>query len=394
VILIAPLHLLMGSMAGAGTKLLVSWYLLMGFGWFLLSSAAVLFVLLGGVQAIAIIAAVACPVLPLWMINTLLSETIYRATWFRTINHLDWFGLPINTSPSRVYVFGITICLIASYWVWQALERRYLNPTCTVISKSQSYLLNLCLQLGIAGFTIPLLFKSSGSYYFNQDIIAVCVIIEAVALLLFIPMLLPSKQAIQDWSRYRRERTYLRRKFWQREDLVRDLLTNDKSPAILAIAANLGIAIIFWLPAVIFAIVYPRYTQMDQLNYGPGMKILVGICLLVSLLLTYTAIAHVGLFLKVRNQKLWIFAGITGLMTLPVVGAYLLSPNSLPANSLGSILLLFSPLAPMISLKLSMGTSLATFAAQLGIFAILTRQLQQKLQISGRSLTKELTANY
>jgi hypothetical protein len=315
-----------------------------------------------------------------------------HVTWFGTIEHLDWFGWTINTSASRVYVFGIIICAIASYWVWQALERRYLNPTCTVISKSQSYLLNCCLQLGIAGFTIPLMFQTSGSYYLNRPPVVVCAIIDVIALLLFILMLLPSKQAIQDWSRYRRERTYLRRKlFWQREDLVRDLLTNEKSPAILAIAANLGIAMICWLPTAIFALLYPVYVVYHATNHGPGIRVLASLCLVASLLLVYAAIAHLGLFLKVRNQKLWIFAGLTGLMTLPVAGAYLLSPGT-PVNGFASILLLFSPYALIITSKsiiLAGGTILATFVAQLGLFAILTRQLQQKLQMSGQSQTKE-----
>ena len=122
---------------------------------------------------------------------------------------------------------------MASYWIWQALERRYLNPTATTIGKSQSYLINLCLQMGIAGFALPLIPKFRS---YNDGTLMGLAVMDFMTLLLLIPLLLPSKQALQDWSRHRREQvTERHRQFWQRE-LVQDLINNDKSPALLAIA--------------------------------------------------------------------------------------------------------------------------------------------------------------
>jgi hypothetical protein len=52
----------------------------------------------------------------------------------------SWFGLPVFGNAILFDTFGVGCCLVASYWIWQALERRYLNPTETNIGKSQAHL--------------------------------------------------------------------------------------------------------------------------------------------------------------------------------------------------------------------------------------------------------------
>jgi hypothetical protein len=378
--LMLPIHLCAGFNAGGNLSLLTSWYVAIGSIWFLLASAAVLYVLLGGIQAILTVIAVGYPVcLPILAINAFASATIERDSWLdRTNEHISWFGLPIANSALCFYAFGIGCCLVASYWVWQALERRYLNPTATVLSKSQSYLTNLCLQIWIAGFILPQIPQDT---YSKEGTIAGFAVMDFMALLLLIPMLLPSKQAVQDWSRHRRERAmHKHRQFWQR-DLVRDLFTHDKSPALLAIAINIGMAMVLWLPVSIVGFDKPSH----------GMRFLAGACLAASLILIYATIAHLGLFLKFKKRSLWIVAIVAGVMILPLVGAFVLSPNQTPTG-LAAVLLLFSPFAPLGILQLAGSTILATFAAQLVMLGALTRQFQRKLQVSGQSQTKELLA--
>jgi hypothetical protein len=390
--LMVPLHLWMGLSAQAGILTLASWYATLGAMWFLLSSTSVLYVLLGGVQAIVTVIAVAFPLCaPIALINAFLSGTINGEQWLKDNDRISWFGLNIDSSAACFYIFITGCCLVASYGIWQALERRYLNPTATVIGKYQSYFINFCLQLWIAGFTVPLIFVAATKYWVTRQTLSGFAIVDFMALLLLIPMLLPSKQALQDWSRYRRERTQQRRKFIQ-QDLLQDLIGNDKSPAILTIAINVGMAMVAWIPAI-FALT-ARTQGMSFNDFStPGhiTRLVAGICVAASLILIYTAIAHLGLFLKVRKRNLWIFAIVGSMMILPVVVAYVLSPVHSPTG-FAAVVLLFSPFAPIGIFQLAGTTILATFTAQVAMFAALTHQLQRQLKISGRSQSKELLA--
>ena len=278
-----------------------------------------------------------------------------------------------------MYVFATVCFCVASYWVWEALERRYLNPTATMISKTQSYLMTLSLQLSIAGFAIPLLTHNT---YDKVRIISGFALINFTVLAFLIPMLLPSKQALQDWSRYRRERvTDQPRKFWQRE-LVQDLLFNDKSPTLLAIAINLGMALVLWIPISIATF---ANSNRDLISFIGST------CLATSLILIYAAIAHLVLFLNVKKRNLWMMGILGVLITLPLGVAYILSPHHSPTGWAG-LLLLFSPFAPASITSFNGITIFNTFVAQLTMLGILTRQLQRKLQITGQSQSKELLA--
>ena len=376
--LIIPLHLCVGLSVGGSVPLLAGWYAAIGSIWFLVSSVAVLYVLLGGIQAIVTTIVVGWPLfLPIQVINSYVIGDINHETWLEHTD-LSWFGLPIASSAISFYTFGIVGCSIISFGVWQAIERRYLNPMATAVGKSQSYLANLFLQIGLAGFGCAALFQSSSSA--REGMIAFFAVVDFMSLFLLIPMLLPSKQSIKDWSRYRRERTTNRYgKIWRRE-LVQDLLTNDHSPALLAIAINIGMAMVVWVPVII-------------IGFGTAGKtrFLASICIAASLTLIYAAIAHLCLFLNVKKRTLWIVAIVGVAMMLPLGGAFILSPFGTP-KGLAAIVLLFSPFAPIGVFQLSGSTILATFAAQLGIFGVLTRQLQRRLQISGQSQTKELLA--
>ncbi len=380
VALILPLHLSIRSNIAASLPFLASWYLMITAIWFLLASAAILYVLLGGIQAILTTAAVAWPMFfASQILNEVTLQTIQgHGGGYWGYIETRWFGLLIASSAIRLHLFVAVSCLVVSFGVWQAIKRRYLNPTATAISKPQSYLANVCLQIWIAGFALSAFDHEVAA---TEKSIAGFATIDLITLLLLIPMLLPSKQSLQDWSRYRRESgAGQNRKFWQR-GLIKDLIVNDHSPTLLAIAINIGIAMVLWLPLSIVAFRTPGY----------GLKFLAGICLAASLTLIYTAIAHLGLFLKVKKRNLWIFGIISSTMLLPLGAAMVLSPVSTPTG-LAAIFLLFSPFAPIGILSLSGGTLLATFAAQLAVFGILTRQLQRQLQLSGQSQTKELFA--
>jgi hypothetical protein len=388
VALTIPFHLIAGIAAGASIPLLLGWYATIAAGWLLLSSLSTLYVLLGGIQAILTVGAVAWPTgLVVMMINVYASATIDRSEWLTKpySSVIRWFGLPISASALWMYAFVIGTCVVWTYWIWQALERRYLNPTATVLGKSQSYLLNLCAQIWVAGFAIPVLAFND---YSDVGQLGFWAIVDFMALFCLIPLLLPSKQALQDWSRYRRERKSQQgRQFWQR-DLVKDLISNDKSPALLAIALNLGMALALWIPVALLM----RGLRMSDYGSALQLRFCAGLCLGASLILIYAAIAHWGLFLNFKKRNLWIVAMVAAVMFLPLGFAFILSPSETP-KGIAAIVLLFSPFAPIGIFNLAGTTILATFAAQLALLTGLTYQLQRKLQIAGQSQTKQLLAN-
>jgi hypothetical protein len=322
--------------------------------------------------------------IPLMAINYYASGTINLDGWLMydaVKNAPIWFWLPVTASAIGFYAFGIGCCVAAIYWVWQALERRYLNPTATVLSKFQSYQINLLLGIWFAGFALPISVREM-SMNDKEGLIVSMAIVHFMAIFALIPLLLPSKQALQDWSRYRREHvTHQHRSFWQR-DLVQDLIHNDKSPALLAVAINLGMAIALWLPVGLITLT--RETH--------GIRFVAGLCLGASLIMIYATIAHWVLFLNFKKRNIWLVSILGGMMILPIGLAVIISHNSQPMG-LAAILLLFSPLAPFGILGLSGGSILATFGAQLALLAGLTRQFQRKLQVSGESQTKRLIAN-
>jgi hypothetical protein len=395
--LMLPLHIGMGLSTGATVPLLMSWYVTIGATWWLFASAAVLYTILGGGQAIVTTIVAALPLcFALRIVNNHLVMTIDRPQWLNPTSE-HWFGVAIHHSATYFYAFEIGCCLVASYWVWQALERRYLNPTATAISKHQSYLINLCWQLWIGGFALPLIFADPEAYIATRQMFAALAIVDFLALLFSIAMLLPSKQALQDWSRHRRERTHQGRQFWQR-DLARDLIANDRSPALLTIAINVGMAMAVWLPVSLLAPIKISYDlstpgigmKFDEWS-APGieLKLAAGVCIAAALILIYATIAHLGLFLKVKQRHVWIVGIVGGLTILPLIGAFVLSPTRVPTG-LAAIFILFSPFAPIGLCQLSLGTIFASFVAQLGVFATLAHQLQRQLQISGRSQSQEL----
>jgi hypothetical protein len=386
VALTVPFHLIAGIAAGASIPLLLGWYATLGAGWLLLSSMSTLYVLLGGIQAILTVGVVAWPTgMMVMMVNMYASATIDRSDWlfapYSYSSVVRWFGLSVSGSALWLYSLIIATCLVLTYWVWQALERRYLNPTATVISKSQSYLLNFCFQVWIAGFAVSAI--TTSEIYSRASQLSFWAVVDFMVLFALIPLTLPSKQALQDWSRYRRERNSQQgQKFWQR-DLVKDLIGNDKSPALLALAINLGMALSLWIPIVFIA------SRPNLYSYT--FRFCAGLCVSASLMLVYAAIAHWGLFLNFKKRNLWIVAMVAAVMFLPLGFAFILSPSESP-KGIAAIVLLFSPFAPIGIFNLGGTTILAAFAAQLTLLTGLTYQLQRKLQITGQSQTKQLLA--
>jgi hypothetical protein len=372
VVLAIPFHFIAGINGGGNIGLLLAWYLAIASMWFLLSSIAILYVLLGGFQTIAIVALLTFPIgISLSGINSLALATLRRESWLVEKNVQDtihWYALPIFSNAIWFYAFIISCFLALTYWVWQALSRRYVNPTATILSKLQSYQINISFGIWLLGFVLSAPAK---------DIKSTILVLSAyhiISLFLLIPILLPSKQALQDWSRYRHDRA---KQNIDKLDLVRDLIINDKSPTLLAIATNLAIAIALWV-------------LMSFIKNGDNFRLITGLYSAASLISIYAAIAHLTLFLKVRKRNIWT-TGILGMvMFLPIATALVLLISE-RTRALSTIIFLFSPAAPFLVLSERTETFqptdlifLGTFIVQFILLALLTLQLQRRLKVTDR----------
>jgi hypothetical protein len=243
-----PLHLVAAMGSGFGVANAAIWYLLIA-------------AITGVFYTTTLLITLALPIIPivitgaflgfgnmvLGLSSGLMTLALKSDSWSDSIPPLTWFYLPITQNLFSFYLFGIGNCLLAIYWLWQSINRRYLDPNCTLLTKKSSYQLNFCWQVWLVGFALPL-FTSilSSDRAWNFGAFLGCVLFAHIcAGLLAIVSLTPPRQTLQDWSRYRRASTH--KKSWQR-DIWQDLLWDDRSPALLTITVNLSIALVIWLP--------------------------------------------------------------------------------------------------------------------------------------------------
>jgi hypothetical protein len=139
----------------------------------------------------------------------------------------------------------------------------------------------------------------------------------------------------------------------------------------LAVAINMAIATIIWLP--------PSLLMHGSDRAMP--KILLGIGMSTALVVIYSAIAHWCLFWKVNQRHAWTVGIIGGLVILPVVFGALLNVSSSGNNPA----FLFSPFL-WTSIKQVPGfVSVGVFLALLGAMIWLNLRLWGVLKKIGRS---------
>jgi hypothetical protein len=242
--------------------------------------------------------------------------------------------LPIESHIALTYGFGLLCCGLATYWAWRAIERRYLNPLSTVLSKVSTYWVTGCIQFVLWGFSLPIVFNLYGKtgYRLEQmtrDGLGMSIAVNWIWALALILITLPQRQPLIDWSRYRRERDLNN---WLSRDLWKDLLTNDKSPAIVAVIVN-GLAILAAnLPLAFVAVLQDSYQYRS----------LVGGAISLTLLTIYTTIFHLGIFIKWKRRNIISVAVVGSGVFIPMVLFTIFGYGSTFKGAAGN-LLLFSP---------------------------------------------------
>jgi len=283
------------------------------------------------------------------------------------LDRLRWFDLPVGLSVAGTVALSLLIYGFLTYWIWQALLRRFPNQGATLLSKRQSYLLVAGSEILLLGFEL----QESG----NTD--SGFVRLSLLNLLLFlgiIAALTPNRQALHDWARYRHANLPARKGFWQ-NSLVRDLVWGEKSPALVAVAINLASATVVLVPwALGWEYAFPS------------------LILAMNLTLIYAALAQLMLFVKTQKPAVWAVVSVGAAALLPPIILVLLSatPEKQPAVWLFSAFPAFWSWEALREVPAA--TVFAVFVAQWLVLLVLSVQLTRKLRKAGESASKALLA--
>ncbi len=292
-----------------------------------------------------------------------------------------WFLLPLSHQPALALAWMLITLSVGTYWMWQAGNRIFRNPSATLLSKGQSYWLVGSLQVWMLGFVLPE-FGSVSSVSSDAQFAIGCFFLFGLNPGLFLVLnaaLSPHRQALQDWARYRRDSRSRSKGFWN-HSLMNDLVWGEKSPALVAIAINLLITAVIWVPWIVLW----SYNSGHQEDFKI-QQALIGLLLTINSTLLYAALAELMLFIKKSKQTLWVTGSVgTVLVSVLVVGT---EPLKTP------LLWVLSPWPAIAFVKPIEATAFFLgFLAQLAILGLSTLQLTRQLQKAGESTSKVLFA--
>ena len=287
------------------------------------------------------------------------------------LDKLQWFYSPVGTNIAIGLALSLLVCGTGTYWMWQGWQRRFPNPSATVLSKRQSYLLVICCQVIFLGFAL----QSNAPD--NTNLIFL-LILNLVMFLALIAALTSDRQSLYDWARYRKQIVPSNQKLWRRYPLL-DLIWSDKSPAVVAIALNFLSSVIILTPWALL--------EKPEINEFWGV-----ICCL-NLILIYAGIAQIFLFTKTRHHEIWAVGAVGSAILLPP--AILCMLLSMPLLTLvkAHIFWLSSVFGVGFSSSLTAAlgnTILLSILSQWSVLVLLNLKLRSQLKLAGQSASKAL----
>jgi hypothetical protein len=309
-------------------------------------------------------------VLP-YLIDSNSLDASNSANYGSNLKDLSYFFLPVGASVWSVAGLMVLNFGLWTYWAWQGLQRCFHNPTATLLGKQQSYWLTACFEAVILGFAVNSKVEQWKTYpkglFENFEMLLV---FNLLLFLCLLAALLPQRQAMQDWARYRHKQRSAHKR-----GVIKDLIWGEKSPALIAVVLNLAIASSILLPWIL---VWPESEYK--------IPALWGLLVSSSLILIYAAVAQLMLFMKTQKRAAWAATSVGGLIVLPPIIFGFLSVTPVENPSVW----LFSAF-PWVSLEHAAGMSV--FLAVIGqslAFGLLSLQLTRQLQKAGESSTKAL----
>ncbi|NEP10446.1 MAG: hypothetical protein F6K14_09555 [Symploca sp. SIO2C1] len=378
-----PLHIFSALAAGVPLPWLLGIYTLWGAGCFLFYSSAFFYTLLWNTQGDSKSIAGLGGLLAFFLASPYISVIDFSFKLYSShsgLGNWQWFFLPLGNQAIPAYTWVMITLSVASYWIWQAVNRRFRNPNATLLSKTQSYWLVACFQLWLLGFAVVELNSLPLDVHLFVGLFFVF-FLNPIWFLILIKALSPRRQALLDWARYRRYNSSSNRKsFWHRP-LIQDLIWGEKSPALVAVGLNLLITSIVWVPWILL-LPEKVWNEGDLTTH----KALFGLLLTINLILLYGAINQLMLFLKTSKPDLWTTGIIVTLIILPFfLGGILgIEPLEMP------FFLMFSPFPVLALVNGSITTVFLGLLAQLGVVGFLSLQLTKKLQKAGETESKAL----
>jgi hypothetical protein len=284
------------------------------------------------------------------------------------LDKLQWFYSPVGTNIAIGLALSLLVCGTGIYWMWQGWQRRFPNPSATVLSKRQSYLLVVCCQVIFLGFAL----QSDPPADSN---LAILLLLNLVMFLALIAALTSDRQSLYDWARYRQQIVPSSQKLWRRYPLL-DLIWSDKSPAVVAIAIN-------FLSSVIILTPWALLEKFDANGFW-------GLILCLNLILIYAGIAQLFLFTKIRNKENRAVGTVGAAILLPplILSMLVLRPEKAPILWLSSTFGGFWFATPLAAV--SGNTILLSILSQWTVLLLLNLKLMSQLKLAGQSGSKAL----
>ena len=396
-LLALPLHTGAGLAAHIPLTLILSFYLVLGASCLFFYSTALLYSLvsskLGGFQAwlgsgallftLTIITAInfesslpfdnSMDLLKLFdpslVLSYLVNATSIKTGYFdlNDLAVLSWFKL----SLWNYTWIGISVIILNyglwTYWVWQGLKRRFYDKNATLLSKSKSYWFSGSFVVITLGFSL----ETTNSYRLFENI-GVLLGCHLLLFLFLIAALSPHRPVLQDWARYRHQKTKA-----EKRGILSDLLWGEGSPSTVAIAFNLVITTTILLVGIMV---------MPLSDYK--IPAILGLLLNASVILIYATFAQIMLLMKTKKRGIWSAGTVTLMVVLPVFlfALFRIDPHTI------SEAWLFSALPIIATEHASLTAILFSMLAQWLAIAITGVQMTRQLRQVGESATKMLLA--
>jgi hypothetical protein len=314
--LVLPLHFWAALQSGA-TVMVVKYYILVAASCALFYTAALLFASLGGNQAWLASGFAGFMAWPyVWLLVFMLG--IQSEYWY---NETSWFFISFSQHPVFTQGFVLGNCLLWTYWMWRALNRRFRNPNSTLITKGQSYWITACFELVLLGFFLEGFASDIVAKHYNslQGNLYGTALLNLGFFFVLAASLFPTRQSLQDWARYKHLTRVDDRNRRKHFSLADELIFGEKSPVVVAIAINLAITALIWMPWFI----------IGGLHDLDALSALTSSIFAANLIWIYLAIAQLILLSKARKRVIWAASTILALNIIPpiVIGLMLGTVN-------------------------------------------------------------------